>query len=79
MTVSSSTVVTINAPCPSTKRVVGGGYLGTMNSGNSSSVLVVISSGPNATNTAWQVAARRAESGSYTVTAYALCADVSSP
>ena len=73
---SSSPIVTISAICSSTKRVVGGGYLGNMNSGNSNSVLVVISSGPNATNTGWQVSARRIDNGSYTVTAYALCADV---
>jgi hypothetical protein len=75
-TVNSNTPVPINATCPGTKRVVGGGYLGAQNSGDNRSALVIISSGPNASNTGWQVLARRADNGSYTVTAYALCANV---
>ena len=75
-TINSNTAVPISATCRSTKRVVGGGYLGTQSSGDSRRALVIISFGPNASNTAWQVLARRADNGSYTVTAYALCSNV---
>jgi hypothetical protein len=79
-TISSTSVQTINANCPSSKRVLGGGYLSTQSNGSNSSVLVVLSSGPNSTNTGWQVAARINSSNnspSFAVTAYALCANVS--
>jgi hypothetical protein len=52
----------------------------TQTSGGNSAVLVVLSSGPNSSNTGWQVAARlntSSGSPSFAVTAYALCGNVS--
>jgi hypothetical protein len=75
-------IVTINATCPSAKRVVGGGYLSRLvagdNTGGNSSFLIVFSSGPNASNSGWQVAARsNNDNSTFGVTAYAICATVS--
>jgi hypothetical protein len=78
--ISSTTVQTINATCPSPKKVLGGGYAASQSGGGNGTVLVVLSSGPNSSNTAWQVAARlnsTSGSPSFAVTVYALCADIS--
>jgi hypothetical protein len=73
----NNSIRTLEAVCPSPKRVIGGGYLSTA-PGNAGSALVLVSNGPNAANTSWVVQARLDDdSGSYTVTAYAMCANVS--
>ncbi len=74
-TIDDNVFATATANCPSSKRVVGGGYLGSGSTSNNS-FLVVVSSGPNSANTAWQVVARTNSSGTYTLTAYAFCANV---
>jgi hypothetical protein len=75
---NNDNVVTLNAVCPGQKRAIGGGHLSTFASGSNSTVLIILSSGPNSNNTGWQVAARNNnDNASFNVTAYALCANVS--